>query len=298
MFEFLKMKKLADENVFQKHRCFSEFEKRWIKRKDCSNLEQSIIKKQKETNIKAYCAYCKKTTKMKIDFLYAAKQADGKLIPNFRERIVCPECNLNNRLRATYHLLENIEPNLKTKQAYITEAVTPLFELLKNKIKFLVGSEYFPENDAAKVFISHVNREINNEDLTKLSFENNQFDFVISLEVLEHVPSYRQALREIFRVLKKNGNFIFSIPFVLNSQKNIVRARMNNGVIEHLLPAEYHGDPVDNAGCLCFYHFGWEILDDLREVGFCDVGVYPYASVKFGYLGDGLILYAKKINDE
>jgi SAM-dependent methyltransferase len=294
MFNFLKAKRLASKNIFQKYYCFSEFKEEWREKEDCHNLERLIIKKQKETALEAYCAYCKKTTKMKIDFLYARKQADGILIPNFRERIVCPKCNLNNRLRATYHLLENIEPNLKNKQVYITEAVTPLFELFKDKVKLLVGSEYFPENDATKVFISHVGREVNNEDLTNISFENDQFDFVISLEVLEHIPNYKQALKEIFRILKKNGNFILSIPFILNSQKNIVRARVNDGAIEHLLPAEYHGDPVDNAGCLCFYHFGWEILDDLRKAGFRDVGVYLYASVEFGYLGDGLILYAKK----
>jgi hypothetical protein len=48
-----------------------------------------------------------------------------------------------------------------------------------------------------------------------------------------------------------------------------VRARLQaDGTVEHLEPAEYHGDPVDPHGCLCFYHFGWELIDDFRAAGF------------------------------
>ena len=32
---------------------------------------------------------------------------------------------------------------------------------------------------------------------------------------------------------------------------------------------EYHGDPL-GSGVLCFHHFGWALLDDLRGAGFAD----------------------------
>ncbi len=45
-----------------------------------------------------------------------------------------------------------------------------------------------------------------------LDFQDNFFDFVLSLETLEHVPEPRQFLKEIHRVLKKGGTLVMSLP--------------------------------------------------------------------------------------
>ena len=45
-----------------------------------------------------------------------------------------------------------------------------------------------------------------------LPFADNTFDKVICSEVLEHIPDYRGALREIERVLKPGGLFCASVP--------------------------------------------------------------------------------------
>ena len=71
-----------------------------------------------------------------------------------------------------------------------------------------------------------------------------------------------------------------------------MRAELDkDGVVHHLLPPEYHGDPINNDGCLCFYHFGWELLDQLRALGFSDVAAYFYWSRQFGYLGGDQLLF-------
>ena len=128
-----------------------------------------------------------------------------------------------------------------------------------------------------------------------MSFSDENFDLVISCDVLEHVPDYKSALNEIFRVTRKKGYFIFTVPFIPTMAKTIVRARVKNNQIEHILPAEYHGDPLDpEKGCLSFYHFGWDLIEDLKDAGFQEAGIYCYHSIKFGYLGEGVILYAKK----
>jgi SAM-dependent methyltransferase len=44
--------------------------------------------------------------------------------------------------------------------------------------------------------------------------DDNSFDIVFALEVLEHIPAPEKAVMEIHRVLKKNGRFICSAPFM------------------------------------------------------------------------------------
>ena len=46
----------------------------------------------------------------------------------------------------------------------------------------------------------------------ELPFADNTFDKIICSEVLEHIPDYRGALREIERVLKPGGLFSASVP--------------------------------------------------------------------------------------
>jgi len=49
-------------------------------------------------------------------------------------------------------------------------------------------------------------------DATNLPFENEFFDFVAAMEVLEHIENHNQTLSEIFRVLKPLGFFMLSVP--------------------------------------------------------------------------------------
>ena len=52
-------------------------------------------------------------------------------------------------------------------------------------------------------------------DVTNLEFNDNSFDLVIMMEVLEHVKEPKKALSEIYRVLSHNGKLIMSTPFIL-----------------------------------------------------------------------------------
>lgn len=134
-----------------------------------------------------------------------------------------------------------------------------------------------------------------NEDVTALTFADATFDALLSFDVLEHVPDYRAALGEFFRCLKPGASLLLSVPFDRNSERNIVRAVVEDGAIRHLLPPEYHGDPLKpDGGCLCFYHFGWELLDELRGVGFGDTSALLYWSPEYGYLGNEQIIFSAR----
>ena len=77
---------------------------------------------------------------------------------------------------------------------------------LSQKIKQLQPTEYIkcdlnPREDLRKI------------DITRIDFEENSFDILICNHVIEHVPDYLQALKEIKRVLKKDGVAIIQTPF-------------------------------------------------------------------------------------
>jgi len=49
-------------------------------------------------------------------------------------------------------------------------------------------------------------------DVLNLPFKDDYFDLVICSEVLEHILSYRAAIREIVRVLQPGRNLVVSVP--------------------------------------------------------------------------------------
>jgi SAM-dependent methyltransferase len=219
-----------------------------------------------------------KEVEFKADFEYS----DGQNV-NWRERLVCPVTGLNNRLRAAVHIAET-ELGLATgAAAYITEQVTPLFDFLRLRYPSLVGSEFLgnsvPLGDSDQ-------RGVRNEDLTKLTFSANQFDVVLSFDCFEHMPDFPGGMREMARVTRPGGRMMWSVPFRADLANNLRRAsRDPDGNIVHHEPPEYHGDPINSAGCLCFTHFGWEMLDQVKQAGFDDAYAVAYWSDSFGYLG-------------
>lgn len=55
-------------------------------------------------------------------------------------------------------------------------------------------------------------------DLTNLSIENNIYDLVIIWHVFEHIVEDTKAISEVYRVLKKQGHLLMSVPiYPINS---------------------------------------------------------------------------------
>lgn len=244
--------------------------------------EQELIISSTRFTVLGYCYICNMETEFLVDFNYSYK-VNGRLTPNWRERLVCPYCKLINRMRASIHIFEKVCRPMSSDKIYISEQTTPLYLWLSNKYKNITGSEYLGDSIA---FGQTNHNGIRNESFNKLTFGDGEFDFILSFDVFEHIPDYKKAFRECFRCLRPGGKLLFSVPFRKDSYKNIVRAHLTSeGTVEHLLPPEYHGDPINSKGCLCFYHFGWVILDQLLEIGFNKTNALMYWSRALGYIG-------------
>jgi SAM-dependent methyltransferase len=89
-----------------------------------------------------------------------------------------------------------------------------------------------------------------NEDLERQTFADSAFDVVITLDVFEHLFDPGRAVAEIARTLKPGGLCIMTVPVVRPFQTTQRRASLSNGKIVHLLPEQYHGNPVADGRAL------------------------------------------------
>ncbi|GAB3362703.1 hypothetical protein GCM10027431_01120 [Lysobacter rhizosphaerae] len=212
---------------------------------------------------------------------------------DWREGIACKRCKFSARMRASIGFLRRFcKPDA---QVYVTEQATALYAWMQSQFSNVQGSEFAHSREQRKALAQYLGRlgghgDITFQDVTRLTWEDACFDAVLSGDVLEHVPDYRQALSEFGRVLRPDGVLVATFPFT-DAEPTIVRARLNAlGEVEHLLPAEYHGDPI-SGGVLCFYHFGWDLLEEVRLAGFREAEmVMPWAPDAGIYYGNWTLI--------
>lgn len=247
--------------------------------------------KKKDFNMDGFCEFCHKPTTFKVDWLYS----DG-IVPNYRERMLCQHCGLNNRQRFIAFLVRKQLEKEAGKTVYLYEQVTGFYKLIYSmysKDHMIIGSEYLGHSKKK----GEVVNGLRHEDALDLSFQNSSLDLVVSQDVLEHVPDYLKAIEESYRVLKKGGLFILSIPFHINRDITQQRAKLqDDNVLEYSLPPEYHGNPVDENGSLVFFDYGWDLLDHFKTIGFHDISLVSYWNYFSGHIGgtDQFIFIATK----
>jgi len=251
--------------------------------------EQDFIEDSKPFTVPGYCYVCKRRVKFRVDYLYSY-EVNGVPVPNWRERLVCPSCGLINRMRASIHLFEQLLEPTNESRLFIAEQTTPVYSWFAASYPEVVGSEYLA---GAVPFGETDENGIRNETLTGLSFSDEEFDYVLTFDVFEHIADFEKAFRECFRVLKPTGKLFFTVPFNVNARNNGVRARIGDQrEIEHFLLPEHHGP------WLVFNQFGWEMLDQLREVGFANANAHLFWSKEFAYLGKEQIVFVAEKSAE
>lgn len=247
-------------------------------------VEDKLVPEKDPFKVPGYCVVCGAQQSFMVSSMYSpGNYPDGRAIPNWREHMNC-KCGFTNRLRATLHVMQQEIAPSRTDQIYLTEQVTPLFQWFSDRYESVHGSEYLgPQHKGGEII-----NGIRHEDIQDLSFPDESFDRIISLEVLEHVPFPERAFAELRRCLRDGGSVLLTAPFAANDAYDVIRAKLTDtGEIEHLMEPEFHGNPVDpEGGALCFRYFGWSMIDQLKEAGFKEAEVLFYWSQRYGYLGN------------
>lgn len=108
--------------------------------------------------------------------------------------------------------------------------------------------------------MTNVSYEIQNA--CAMSYPDAHFDSVVGSSVLHHLE-IKEALREIYRVLRVGGTIYFTEPNMLNPQ---IAIQKNVPWVKQKL-----GDSPDETA-----FFRWPLLRLLKETGFCDVKIDPF----------------------
>ncbi|TWC34969.1 GT2 family glycosyltransferase [Pseudomonas sp. SJZ079] len=239
--------------------------------------------------VNGFCVPCNKMVSLLVDMSSGGQRQDNGWLPNWRERLECPLCRMNNRQRLIATLVKQELEAGDKKRVYFMEQVTPIYNWALKVFEghSLVGSEYLGHEYAGGEIV----RGVRHEDVEHLSMSAGELDLIISNDVFEHVPNPSVAFAECARVLKKGGVLLTTFPFHCENDLSICRAKLENGKLEHILPPSYHGNPVSADGSLVFTDFGWDILGEIQAVGFSDVYVEVYASAELGHLGGGQLVF-------
>jgi SAM-dependent methyltransferase len=111
-----------------------------------------------------------------------------------------------------------------------------------------------------------------NQNLEQLTYEDGAFDVVVTSDVMEHVRLADRAHREIARVLRPGGVYVFTVPCFRN-RTTLVRVGVEDPADPSrdvfLLEPEYHGDGNSPDGrALAYRTYGTDLDDELGRLGF------------------------------
>jgi SAM-dependent methyltransferase len=131
-----------------------------------------------------------------------------------------------------------IDISFRTHNLDIYQIRKTIFRVLNDNLKFFKGSlldvgcgqmpyrDHIKNNsgitkyvgldiDGALIYDQNVKPDFVWDGL-RMPFGNSNFETIIATEVLEHCPEPETVLKEIHRVLKPDGIFFFTVPFLWN----------------------------------------------------------------------------------
>lgn len=202
------------------------------------------------------CYICNRT------FKYFEKYKSGsKSIPEFRKKLEivgsdvdnfkCLYCSCHDRERHLFMFFDKLKLWDLMHKAHILHFAPE--SSLQKKIaeqsphKYVLG-DIFPQKKGVEKI-----------DATQIPYGDNIFDLIIANHVLEHIPEYKKAIGEIYRVLRLGGIAILQTPYSKLLKCNFDDENINNDELRLF----FHGERDH------FRTFGFnQFKDELRCAGF------------------------------
>ncbi|MGD1913285.1 MAG: class I SAM-dependent methyltransferase [Rivularia sp. (in: cyanobacteria)] len=222
-------------------------------------------------------------------------------VQTVRNNMYCPFCKSSSRKRHVAKLLIDkvilkvssladisSNQNLNNLTIYNADVNDAFSKVLYNSTSYFCSS-YIPNVQPG----GEVKEKVFCQDLENLTFASENFDVVITEDVFEHIRDYEKAFREVYRVLKKGGYHIFTVPCFFD-KPTLIRVDTSGVEDIHLLPPEYHGDRI-RGKILAYRTFGIDIFDFLEKVGFeTTVDFSNYRDRRYGIF-DSYAFCSKKV---
>jgi SAM-dependent methyltransferase len=181
----------------------------------------------------------------------------------------CPNCESRPRDRNIALFFQKNALSFDGKNILHIAPEWPLFRQLKAEPGY-VGGDIQKRRNANSIV-----------DVTSINFEQNHFDFLICNHVLEHVQDDKKAMKECYRVLKKGGIAIFSVPLSGKSETWEPPVGMSVPEIEGIVGWDHKR------------YYGYDFADKLEKFGFkVEIFRITEAEAKRHGIGSG------DINDE
>ncbi|MDA8104855.1 MAG: class I SAM-dependent methyltransferase [Nitrospiraceae bacterium] len=217
-----------------------------------------------------------------------------RYLDNHRELGNCLFCGASNRKRQICYLLRkelksgDIGKIITSASILNAESSGGLHNSLKHNTNY-ISSEYFGDAYRSGEMVNgtlHVN-------LLDTHFDDNKFDFVLTSDVLEHIPDPYKAFREIYRILRPGGVHIFTVPFYQTHYFDEKRAEIIDSQIIHHMEPIYHLDPNNPNGILVYNIFSIEMLLNLSRIGYRTIMHKLYA-FRYGIFGNNAIIFESR----
>ncbi|NJM21938.1 MAG: class I SAM-dependent methyltransferase [Richelia sp. SL_2_1] len=206
-----------------------------------------------------------------------------------RNNMYCPICKSSSRKRHVAKLLidklnpkisslAEVSSNQQLNNLSIYNAdVNDAFDKILHNLKSYCCSSYIPDVQPG----TEIQEKVFCQDIENLTFADENFDIVITEDVFEHIRNYKKAFQEVYRVLKKGGYHIFTVPCFFD-KPTLVRVDTSGKEDIHLLPPEYHGDKI-RGKILAYRTFGIDIFELLEKMGFqTTVDFSNYVDKRYG----------------
>lgn len=200
----------------------------------------------------------------------------------------CVRCRASVTSMAIASVLEKRVPNWEDKEIYELSSRGPFFKFLHKRASHLTYSEYFDD-----VAPGAYKGAVQCQDAQGLTYGDCSFDVCTCTEVFEHIPDDLKGFREIYRVLKPGGFFLFTVP-LSDRKQTIERARLNEEKLIYLEKPEYHDDHIRGVGTvLCYRNYGLDIVEKLSQASFKNTEIILVkAPARWGY--DCRVVAARK----